>query len=79
MTGGRRWWRWAVAVWAVAVTVGGGLTLWLDDTGEPREPRGRQPATYPSVDADSDCPGPGITPSPRSDGTVVLCDYSMSR
>ncbi|MFI6489973.1 hypothetical protein [Streptomyces sp. NPDC050564] len=35
----RRVWRWAAAVWTVAVVVGGGLTLWLQDSAEPQGPR----------------------------------------
>ncbi|WP_282701903.1 hypothetical protein [Streptomyces sp. CC219B] len=80
MTGGRRRWRWAVAVWAAVVILGGGLTLWLQDTDEQPVPHGgAETFEPPSVDPDSDCPGPGLTPSPRSDGTIVLCAYSTGR
>ncbi|MEU7060442.1 hypothetical protein [Streptomyces sp. NPDC046197] len=34
----KRVWRWAVAGWVLAVTVGGGLTLWLQDDTHPPEP-----------------------------------------
>lgn len=36
MTARRRSWRWVVAVWVILVTVAGGLTLWLQDSAEPR-------------------------------------------
>ncbi|MCX5061335.1 hypothetical protein OOK12_30720 [Streptomyces sp. NBC_00452] len=38
----RRMWRWAVLVWATAVAVGGGLTLWLQDSMQPRPPAVRE-------------------------------------
>lgn len=38
MTGRRRSWRWAVAVWVILVAVAGGLTLWLRDAAEPPGP-----------------------------------------
>ncbi|MGV9450454.1 hypothetical protein [Streptomyces sp. NPDC003635] len=72
-------------LWAVAVAVAGGLTLWLQDTGEPQGPYQWQEAEHDPADAhdpvhdDSDCPGPDETPSPRPDGTVVLCAYSTAR
>ncbi|MEV6837866.1 hypothetical protein AB0N17_25710, partial [Streptomyces sp. NPDC051133] len=39
-TGGarRRWWRWAVPAWAVAVAVGGGATFWLQQEARPGGP-----------------------------------------
>ncbi|MCX4883519.1 MULTISPECIES: hypothetical protein [unclassified Streptomyces] len=36
----RRMWRRAVLVWAITVAVGGGLTLWLQDSTRPRPPVG---------------------------------------
>lgn len=38
--GRRRLWRWVLAVWTVTVVVGGGLTLWLQDSAEPQRPAG---------------------------------------
>ncbi|WP_406332779.1 hypothetical protein [Streptomyces sp. NBC_00203] len=38
--GRRRLWRWVLAVWTVTVVVGGGLTLWLQDSAEPQRPSG---------------------------------------
>lgn len=35
-------WRWAVGLWVVAVSAGGGLTLWLRDTADPKGPYSRQ-------------------------------------
>ncbi|MGW0768774.1 hypothetical protein [Streptomyces sp. NPDC002676] len=34
----RRWWRWVLASWVLTVAVGGGLTLWLQDSARPRGP-----------------------------------------
>lgn len=68
-----------MAVWLVAVAVGGGLTLWLQDAGEPEGAYQWQEAEPPDVDMDSDCPGPGITPPPRDDGRIVLCAYATAR
>ncbi|WP_162146266.1 hypothetical protein [Streptomyces davaonensis] len=59
------------------VTVAGGLTLWLQDAGEPERPQQQQrsePQSEPYDD--SDCPGLGETPTPRDDNTVVLCAYA---
>jgi hypothetical protein len=61
----RRVWRWAVLVWAVTVAAGGGLTLWLQDSREPRYGwEGAQPTVTPPLPEDwrSQCP----TPSPTS-------------
>jgi hypothetical protein len=78
----RRSWRWVVSVWAVAVVGGGVLTLWLQDSTEPREPYSRQethdsPAPPLRQDADdSGCP----SATPRPDGPVVtLCAVSTMR
>jgi len=74
----RRVWRWALAVWAVTVLVGGGLTLWLQDAAAPQQPAGREnqhsPAPLLSFDEDSrpSCPG-------AADGAAVLCAYATSR
>ncbi|MER5752522.1 hypothetical protein [Streptomyces sp. NPDC002088] len=38
----RRLRRRVVVTWAVAVAVGGGVTLWLQDSAEPQGPYGRQ-------------------------------------
>ncbi|MFJ3302989.1 hypothetical protein ACIPSA_07705 [Streptomyces sp. NPDC086549] len=79
----RRAWRWAVVVWAVAVGVGGGLTLWLQDSTEPRGPYSWQenhdsPAPLFGQDVDdSGCP-PSATP--RSDAPVlIVCAHSAMR
>ncbi|MER5210886.1 hypothetical protein ABT063_09975 [Streptomyces sp. NPDC002838] len=65
--------RWVVAVWAVAVAVGGGFTLLLRESAEPPTPYGRQEATpTPSLPEgwESMCP----SPTPDEDGsTAVLC------
>jgi hypothetical protein len=59
-----RLWRRAVVAWAVAVVVGGGLTLWLQDPGETHDP-GAKPApllSQDSQDTASDCPMPTASP-----------------
>ncbi|MGW3662621.1 hypothetical protein [Streptomyces sp. NPDC005141] len=38
--GRRRVWRWVLVVWAVVVTGGGALTLWLRASAEPPPPTG---------------------------------------
>ncbi|GHG96771.1 hypothetical protein [Streptomyces lanatus] len=38
MSGRRRLWLWAVAVWVMLVAVAGGATLWLRDSAEPPGP-----------------------------------------
>jgi hypothetical protein len=74
-------WRWAVAVWAVAVVGGGILTLWLQASAEPpptgwytSEQDGRDgreaPAPLLSIEPSTlPCPG-------KSDGKPVLCLYA---
>ncbi|NGO14153.1 hypothetical protein G5C60_42815 [Streptomyces sp. HC44] len=47
MTGRRRW-RWVAVVWAVAVVVGGGLTLWLQDSTEASAPSTREQQGVPA-------------------------------
>lgn len=75
--GRRRLWRWAVIVWAVAVVVGGGLTLWLQDSAEPPEPPepyGREETALPTPslpeDIESLCPSVTVRP-----GEDILCAY----
>ncbi|MER7488682.1 hypothetical protein ABTY20_22815 [Streptomyces sp. NPDC126497] len=66
----RRWWRWAVVAWLILGTAAGGLTLWLQDSTEPRRygweeagptpspPRGRESAcagTTPDQDGGTLC------------------------
>ncbi|WP_371669183.1 hypothetical protein OG985_16865 [Streptomyces sp. NBC_00289] len=84
----RRMWRWALVVWAVTVAVGGGLTLWLQDSTEPPPATGRHgrqetadpaaPLLRLDVD-DSECPGPGVSPEPREEPNAVLCAYATLR
>lgn len=49
MTGRRRLWRWAVAVWLVAMAVAGGLTLWWQDSAEPQRYGWEDSAPTPSL------------------------------
>ncbi|MEV1078830.1 hypothetical protein AB0I98_11345 [Streptomyces sp. NPDC050211] len=76
--GRRRLWRWAVTVWAVAVVVGGGLTLWLQDSAEPPEPYGweetEDPAPLLRSDVESLCPS--ATFRPEED---FVCAYATIR
>ncbi|CAM5681446.1 putative protein OS=Streptomyces aurantiogriseus OX=66870 GN=GCM10010251_78610 PE=4 SV=1 [Streptomyces aurantiogriseus] len=73
----RRLWRWAVVVWAVTAAVGGGLTLWLQDSAEPPETRGRyeteeSPAPLLGVEVgDYACP-------PEEPGLQVQCVYATA-
>lgn len=49
VTGRRRLWRWAVAIWLILVTAAGGMTLWWRDSAEP-QPYGREePGPTPSL------------------------------
>ncbi|MGW1800500.1 hypothetical protein ACWCQN_32285 [Streptomyces sp. NPDC001984] len=82
----RRMWHGLAVGWAVAVAVGGGLTLWLQDSTEPSGP-------YVWQDAGDDSPPPpqqqlgreghGECPQPsRPPGEppmLVLCAYSTHR
>ncbi|WP_019072191.1 hypothetical protein [Streptomyces hokutonensis] len=83
MDGLSRLWRRVLVAWAVAVAVGGGLTLWLQESGGPHEPYswqlnkpdGETPTPSPSQDdqdAANDCPTP--TASPYDDPhTIFVC------
>ncbi|WP_327317769.1 hypothetical protein [Streptomyces sp. NBC_01235] len=60
----RRLWRWVVGAWVAAVAVGGGLTLWLQNSAEPpgRQPHGRHapdesaaPLLHMDVDGGNPC------------------------
>ncbi|MGN9760532.1 hypothetical protein [Streptomyces sp. SD31] len=69
----RRVWRWVVWVWMVLVAVGGGLTLFIQDSvgarapyvGEGRSPMPTSMATAPTDGGD--CP----RPTPEPGGTVA--------
>ena len=64
-----RLWRRALVVWAVAVAVGGGLTLWLQDSGTSHPPGGtRTPLS--GQDGESACPLP--TDSRHDDPRVII-------
>ncbi|MEV5429907.1 hypothetical protein [Streptomyces sp. NPDC052701] len=79
--GHRAVWRWAAGVWAAAVVVGGGLTVWLQDSAEPGGPYTWQPAESgdPAPDppdrGDRSDQGDRATRCP-ADGTAVLCAYA---
>ncbi|WP_234342769.1 hypothetical protein [Streptomyces fulvoviolaceus] len=69
MTGRHRLWRWAVVVWAAVVVVGGGLTLWLQDSAEPyggEEKTSRTPSLPEGWE--TLCPSPTVD----SDGRRVI-------
>lgn len=68
MTGRRRSWRWVVAVWAAVVVVGGGLTLWLQDSAESYG--GEETSRTPSLPEgwETLCPSPTVD----SDGRRVI-------
>ncbi|MEV6946142.1 hypothetical protein AB0N07_29975 [Streptomyces sp. NPDC051172] len=70
----RRARRWAVVVWAVAVAVGGGLTLWLQDSAEPPPPVGWEQADPSEEPA---APLLKATECPRDEGaTAVGCVHA---
>ncbi|MEU5532416.1 hypothetical protein [Streptomyces sp. NPDC020362] len=87
----RRWWRWVVGAWAVAVAAGGGLTLWLQDSARPREPyvwdngdaetprnvHGGTPRPLHDPRADDDACPPSPLPEPTQGPTrpAVACAY----
>ncbi len=77
----RRVWRWAVTVWATAVVVGGGLTLWLQESNEPRGPYVWQDANetpapgQDGFDGFGPCPPPGSSPPPAEGQSVYACAY----
>jgi hypothetical protein len=76
----RRIWRWAVAVWAVAVVAGGLLTLWLRDSAEPPPPVGRQESSpTPSLPEgwETRCPRP--TAGTDDGPAAILCAFSTIR
>ncbi|WP_244204457.1 hypothetical protein [Streptomyces africanus] len=65
----RRVWRWAVIVWVLAVAVAGGLTLWLQDSTQPRGPY-----VWEQTNPDET---PDLPPCPTpEDGGAVLCAYA---
>lgn len=70
MSGRRRPWLWAVAVWAALVVVAGGLTLWLQDSAEPPGPYGWEES---SPTPELPCPGP--TTDPDGDRLVTVCAF----
>ncbi|MET7450958.1 hypothetical protein ABZT03_03485 [Streptomyces sp. NPDC005574] len=80
----RRAWRWALVVWAVTVAVGGGLTLWLQDSAEPRPgwysgPETPDPAASllrREMDA-GDCPRLGASPRSVEESGAVGCAYML--
>ena len=76
----RRIWRWAVAVWAVAVVGGGLLTLLLQDSTEPSPPAGWVEAgtTGPPPEGwQTECPRP--TPDSSDGPATILCVVSTAR
>ncbi|WP_405950494.1 hypothetical protein OG588_33430 [Streptomyces prunicolor] len=70
MDGLSRLWRRALVAWAVAVAVGGGLTLWLQDSGDARAPSGTQWQWQENKDTASACPRP--TDSRYDDPRVIV-------
>jgi hypothetical protein len=66
----RRVWRRVVIVWVLAVAVTGGLTLWLQDSTEPRGPY-----VWENTKPDET---PDLPPCPTPDraGMLVACAYA---
>ncbi|MFI6037023.1 hypothetical protein ACIBBD_23180 [Streptomyces sp. NPDC051315] len=75
----RRLWRWAVVVWLVTATAGGGLTLWLQDAAEPPEPRGGQESGAPAPLLGVEVGEEHACPPPQEEDTVVDCLFVESR
>ncbi|MDQ0907695.1 hypothetical protein QFZ22_003680 [Streptomyces canus] len=76
MSGHRRVWAWAVAVWAALAVVAGVLTLWLQDSAEPPGPYGwEESSPTPALPEGwhSLCPSP--TADPGAGPTVVACAF----
>jgi hypothetical protein len=74
--GRRRIWRWAVAVWAVMVAVAGRLTLWPQDSAQPRGPYSWDSTANPSLPEGWQTLRPSPTAG-EADGSVVrLCVVS---
>jgi hypothetical protein len=74
----RKAWRWAVAVWLVAVVVGGGLTLWLRDSAEPAPAAGwEQSSPTPSLPegGQSQCSSPVPDAKGRASVLCVLVSH----
>ncbi|MEU0245305.1 hypothetical protein ABZ192_13425 [Streptomyces sp. NPDC006235] len=67
----RRVWRRAVIAWALVVVVAGGLTLWIQDSTQPRGPY-----VWENTNPD-ETPDPPPCPTPEHGG-VVLCAYAES-
>jgi hypothetical protein len=85
----RRWWRWAVTAWAVAVALGGALTLSLQEDARPREPyvwqNGPGPTASPGRESTRAWPTDGVEeddgenacpPGPVPSAGPVLCAYA---
>jgi len=80
-------WRWALAVWTVAVVVGGGLTLWLQDSAEPPPPTGWYEDQRDTGEDTGESPAPllsfeeTVPPCPdEGNGPVaVACAYVRAR
>ncbi|MEU4465192.1 hypothetical protein AB0G20_16000 [Streptomyces sp. NPDC024017] len=65
----RRVWRLVVIVWLLAVAVAGGLTLWMQDSTEPRGP-------YVWEETNPDEP-PDLPPCPRpEEAGASACAYA---
>ena len=76
MSGRRRAWAWAVAVWTALVVVAGVLTLWLQDSAEPTGPyRWEESSPTPALPEGwaSMCPSP--TAEPGAHPTIVACAF----
>ncbi|MDV7222674.1 hypothetical protein [Streptomyces prunicolor] len=70
MDGLSRLWRRVLVAWVVAVAVGGGLTLWLRDSGDARAPGGAHWQRQENQDTASACPRP--TDSRYDDPRVIV-------
>ncbi|MGV4984067.1 hypothetical protein ACVB8X_03160 [Streptomyces sp. NRAIS4] len=91
-TARRRWWRWVVAAWTVAVAVGGGLTLVLQEDARPQRPHvwedghgvggpspgARRLPRQPLGDDPSCPPSPPARTAPAAGHPAVICLYATA-
>ena len=82
MSGRRRVWTWAVAVWAALAVAAGGLTLWLQDSAEPTGPYTWQESSPNRTLPEgwrSQCPSPTADLADLDAGQLVeACAFSSS-
>jgi hypothetical protein len=77
VSGRRHLWRWALLVWAALVVVGGGLTLWLQDSTEPPGPYGREESSpTPRLPEGWETMCPTSSAGSEEHPVLVVCSFS---